>query len=348
MTGKLDKCFVLFSCCLITKGVNRSIIIDTQRNEFHFIPNELCELIEEFRAEPVRQVMSRFTDAGERDILLEYLNFFEQNELGFYTNNPDSFPRIDNEFRSLNAISNAIIDIRNVVNYDIDAKLQELESLGCEAVQIRIFESLAHQAFDKLLQSFAGLSFRCVEILMNADELYDKKHLRKLLKAHPDINKIVLHSSKKNGFLSLNHYQLLEFKTSVLANRTQCGQIGAKYFIPNLSHVIESQSFNVCLNKKIAIDEDGFIKNCPSFDQHFGNARESSLTEAMERKGFKDFWALGKDKIETCKDCEFRHICTDCRAYIKEQGNLYSKPAKCGYDPYTNIWQDWSLNALRK
>jgi len=39
-----------------------------------------------------------------------------------------------------------------------------------------------------------------------------------------------------------------------------------------------------------------------------------------------------------CKDCEFRYVCTDCRAYRADAEDLYSKRARCSYDPYTATW----------
>jgi hypothetical protein len=52
-----------------------------------------------------------------------------------------------------------------------------------------------------------------------------------------------------------------------------------------------------------------------------------------------------KDQIDVCKDCEFRHIRTDCR--IRRNDNIYSKPTlKCGYSPYTNEWEDWSTQSI--
>lgn len=346
MNNNLDKYFVLFSCCLITKGFNRSIIIDTQRNSFHFIPNELVELIEEFPMKTVGQITQQFIGTEEKEIFLEYLQFLEDNELGFYTANPASFPQIDKQFISAGIISNAIFDFRKEIKYDLDGCFEDLETLGCEAIQIRIFENLTPLIFDKLMESFGRIAFRCVEILLNADETFDKKYLKNILKKNPNINKIGLYSSAKKEFLALNYYQCLETQTTRLTSREHCGQMGAKYFTTNLNHVIESHSFNSCLNKKLSIDEDGLIKNCPSLKQHFGAAGETSLTEAVEKSGFKDLWSVGKDNIEICKDCEFRHICTDCRAYTQNTSNNFSKPIKCGYDPYSNIWEEWSLNPL--
>jgi SPASM domain peptide maturase of grasp-with-spasm system len=70
----------------------------------------------------------------------------------------------------------------------------------------------------------------------------------------------------------------------------------------------------------------------------YGNIRQTTLSEALKKNGFKDYWEINKDQIDVCKDCEFRYICTDCRAFIQEPGNMFSKPLKCSYSPYTSLW----------
>lgn len=347
MKDKFDKFLVLFSCCFVTNGFNRSIIIDTQRNTFHFIPLVLGEFIAEFSTKTVRQIIEQFVRNDERQIFIEYLMFLEEKELCFYTDNPTTFPKIDKNFISPNIISNAVLDFRKDIHYPIEDHLQELEDFGCEGIQIRIFENLTQPTFNRLIASFEKLSFRYVELLLNADAVYTRKYLHEILRTKPNLNKVTLYNSTKKDFFLLDKYQILELKTTVIESREQCGQIGPQYFNTSLNQVIESHGFNSCLNKKISIDEYGFIKNCPSMNQSFGNAIENSLKQAMEKKGFKDFWTINKDEIAICKDCEFRHICTDCRAYTRDPDNSFSKPLKCGYDPYSNIWQDWSMNSLR-
>lgn len=27
---------------------------------------------------------------------------------------------------------------------------------------------------------------------------------------------------------------------------------------------------------------------------------------------------------------------------------MYSKPLKCGYNPYTNVWEEWSTNPVKE
>ena len=181
MKNKLDKYFVMFSCCFITKGFNRSIIIDTQRNTFHFIPIALGELIDEFSTKTVGEIIRQFVDDEEREIFTEYLFFLEEKEIGFYTNIPASFPKINQKLLSSNIISNAVLDFRKDIRYDVNKHLQDLETLGCNAVQIRIFENLSQSTFDKLLESIETPSFSHVELLMNADKIYNKKYLKSVL-----------------------------------------------------------------------------------------------------------------------------------------------------------------------
>jgi radical SAM protein with 4Fe4S-binding SPASM domain len=58
----------------------------------------------------------------------------------------------------------------------------------------------------------------------------------------------------------------------------------------------------------------------------YGNIKYTTLTEALNKKGFKDNWHIHKDQIEVCKDCEFRYMCTDCRAYIEQPNDKFSNP----------------------
>jgi radical SAM protein with 4Fe4S-binding SPASM domain len=52
------------------------------------------------------------------------------------------------------------------------------------------------------------------------------------------------------------------------------------------------------------------------------------MLEAVEKKRFKNLWHINKDQIKVCKGCEFRYICTDCRAYVEDIDDKYSKPKK--------------------
>jgi radical SAM protein with 4Fe4S-binding SPASM domain len=73
--------------------------------------------------------------------------------------------------------------------------------------------------------------------------------------------------------------------------------------------------------------------------EHFGHINEVSLMEVLIKKDFSVLWGITKDDILICKDCEFRYMCTDCRAHIQDKNNVTSKPINCEYDPYTALWR---------
>jgi SPASM domain peptide maturase of grasp-with-spasm system len=76
----------------------------------------------------------------------------------------------------------------------------------------------------------------------------------------------------------------------------------------------------------------------------YGNIKNKKLTDVLQDESFKKIWYISKDQIKVCQDCEFRHICTDCRAYLSDKEDIFSKPAKCGYNPYTNTWEEMPSN----
>ena len=78
----------------------------------------------------------------------------------------------------------------------------------------------------------------------------------------------------------------------------------------------------------------------------FGKVKNiSQLSSIIRSQEFHKNWKITKDQISICKDCEFRHVCSDCRAYLQEPQNSLSKPLKCNYDPYTASWNSAHLVA---
>lgn len=82
--------------------------------------------------------------------------------------------------------------------------------------------------------------------------------------------------------------------------------------------------------------------------QSFGNIANISLADVVSTPDFRKYWDINKDEINNCRDCEFRYICTDCRAYLSNPDDDYSQPLKCGYNPENCEWDDWASNPLKQ
>lgn len=129
MLKNKDKYMVLFACCLLVKGAVRSLIVDTQRETFHFIPNDLYDLLMEDINMPMDQIYQMYGDDNE-GTLDQYFHYLLEKEVVFFTDEPESFPKISTEWCTPRKISNAIIDFSSTSAFDHRKAIKELDQLG--------------------------------------------------------------------------------------------------------------------------------------------------------------------------------------------------------------------------
>lgn len=333
-----DLFLLLFACCIPVKGAKRSILCDTQRNTFKLIPNDMYDFISTCASERLRNVYKGY-DVSTFNVLDEYISLVMDEEFGFLTEAPEKFPKVDLNFITPEEISDSIIDLNEDSNYDIKKILCELEILGCKSVQFRFFGNHSIDYIKNVLTHLDDQSFNTVEIVLSISKQVIKDDLVDILKTNFRVYAIYAFNSDVEEIV---YVQSNVTKSLVLINQpdfevNDCGCISPAYFVTNLKHLMESKSYNNCLNKKISIDYNGLIKNCPSMGQDYGHISTSSLIEIYQLRQFQKYWKLKKDDVKVCQDCEFRYICSDCRVFT-ENNDILGKPQKCNYDPYTAQW----------
>lgn len=339
----------LFSNCIIVDGQNRSLILDLQRENFSVIPKSLSKVLNYFNnKKSVLEVINLYGEENKK-IVEEYLDFLIEKEFCIYVNFDEfeQFTDIDKKFEVPAISTNTIIEISKITLPLIEKIIDDIYKTYCRNVQIVAYDYISADDLKTILSITKNKDFRSIELVLKYSKdifnfIYD------IDKYNFSITELTLHNAlDKNKKVEKVTFSInfLDYEIKSFSN---CGVVDTKYFEANKSKVLESLNHNSCLNKKISIDKDGNIKNCPSMPESFGNIKDTSLEEALNHPNFKKYWNINKDQIEVCKDCEFRHICTDCRAFIEEPENQYSKPLKCGYSPYTNEWEEWSTNPLKQ
>jgi SPASM domain peptide maturase of grasp-with-spasm system len=138
------------------------------------------------------------------------------------------------------------------------------------------------------------------------------------------VSEVILYDAGCNEKIDYKGSFIYLVKSENLTSKS-CGVICPSNFAINIPHYTEAQKFNTCLNKKISVDEFGNIKNCPSQFTSYGNIIDTKLVDVVRNEQFKLLWKIKKDDISICKSCEFRYICTDCRVFIEDSDNIYSK-----------------------
>ncbi|WP_268223762.1 grasp-with-spasm system SPASM domain peptide maturase [Sinomicrobium oceani] len=328
--------FMLYADCIPVKGYTRTMICDTANGELFFVDNTYYDLILELRELTIGEVAAML---GEDD-LPEFATFLEQmtaGDLGTFVEDPGLFPPIAEEWDSPFRITDAIIDIRDK-QHDYNGLFDQLNALLCPYVQIRSYAEQSPEALNAILSAYDKLSeFRHIEIVLKYPEDFDENGYRNILSDYRMVS-LTFYASKNDREIA--HHRM-SFIKQAFSSCEQCGIINKKSMsLPGLSSFMEHKNHNSCLNRKISIDESGRIKNCPSMKKDYGDADNVPLAEVLKDRAFTGLWDIRKDQIKVCKDCEFRYICSDCRAYVEDPSDIYSKPLKCSYDPYTGQWEE--------
>ncbi|MCP3928087.1 MAG: grasp-with-spasm system SPASM domain peptide maturase [Bacteroidetes bacterium] len=344
-----DLFVVVFECCRMVKGHSRTLFCDIQRKAYRFIPNDLAEMLLGAKGKSIRDI-KKFYDNKYDQIIEENLNLLEQKEFVFFTDHPEWFPLMSLEWDEPTALTNAIVDIDLENMHDFKKIWKQFSELGCEHIQIRSYKNLDLKALSSIIDEIQALRIISLELIISFDANMSTQEYVDFVFQYPRIFSLILHSAKedKQVYLSPTNMGNVFYSKSQIKNNMHCGQVSPEFFNIHIKSFTESQHHNSCLNRKISIDVHGNIKNCPSMPESYGNIKDTTLREALEKPGFKKHWNITKDQIAVCKDCEFRYICTDCRAYLEDPEDIYSKPLKCGYNPYTCEWEEWSTHPLKQ
>lgn len=359
LNENLDTYLQLYADCIPVKGASRSAIYDLTRNEIILFPSNYYEVLEYLTSDKIGVLLNCLGSEKEKALIIKFIDFLDQNELIIFLRDTSMFPRIEERWEMPAIVQNAIIDINTII-HDFGKIFSELDGLGCQFVQIRSFSNLLKlENLYEILSVARHKSIKSVELILKYDINISDEAYIKLVEDHPIVVSLTIHSSPNERNLMVTYecneelgYSIskeIRFVSQIIDSQIHCGIITIKTLNPpSVSNYFETKLYNGCLNGKVSIDALGEIKNCPSMNISYGNIKDTSLNVAIDTVEFKDKWTITKDQIEICKDCEFRYVCSDCRAYIEKPEDIYSKPLKCGYNPYTSKWEEWSQNPLKK
>lgn len=134
---------------------------------------------------------------------------------------------------------------------------------------------------------------------------------------------------KLSGRADLSVYDLDMFKRKAITKKSKSYRI-------NKQAVIVALSGHQCFIKDLYISSNLNIYPCVMERRiSYGNLKHKNLLDVIKHQ----IRLLSKDNIETCRDCEFRYACFDCRPDANGHG-LYDKPWYCTYSPQEGKWHD--------
>jgi len=323
------------STCLCTKGFQRGVILDFNKNKYFLSSNYIIDYIENFTP-----------DYHVNDQLNKVFKTPESQDLKFLIENEiicSSKLLFKNEFINLSydfhsKITNCIVEYHSL---DVFLNcLIQIEAIGCNNLQLFVSKNIDIYELKLILKNIDNTLIKMLEVIVfSLDGKKQISSLKKVFLKNVRLYKLIIGSSPLNERIYIDQFKIkyIDFRNDKLSY-FNCGAVHPIFFTNNLTFFTESQCHNTCLNRKLCIDQYGEIKNCPAMAKSYGNVKDTALKELISNPEFQELWTISKDQIDVCKDCEFRHMCMDCRAFIKDPENIYSQPAKCTYNPYICKW----------
>jgi len=324
------KRIAIHSHIVMTKGFSKSILLDHRNSTWFDINHETHDIICECQTSIDDCLNKR--SIIDKKFIIEYIDVLILNNIFFLVDEKIIFESFESR-NKLSDFDQLILVIGENSTFDINKALYEINNYS----------------FNCILIDLDGVAIPDINSIKNV-YLILRSDFKKFIFSHLEFastifSEIHFYNSPNEEVLMVNYCKIIYYQNGN-ANVT-CGQISEYWFNVD-SNVYSNRKYNSCLQGKVTIDAEGNIKNCPSMKESYGNIKDTTLAEAIEKPGFKKYWDINKDKIHVCKDCEFRYICTDCRAYIEDPEDILSKPLKCGYNPYTGEWSEWSTNPLKQ
>ncbi|MDX9694379.1 MAG: hypothetical protein RBT49_01170 [Bacteroidales bacterium] len=317
--------FSLFPNYIPIKGKHKCILADINNGEYFKIPELVFEVlnINIINSYNLNQLNRHFNNKYE-DGIKGYFDYFVKNKIGFYLKTNWQPAKISYEYKSPFKATNAIIEVENLNKYCITTLIKDLINLGCHEIEIRIINYNTLISILDILKKFQCdmvRSFYLNYLQENGKEnLKIEKDIEKEIISNLKINQIKIFNSNNNT--NTNNNKILHIAQSFFEDYGQTG------LIINPSYFYESQNFNASLNQKIVVDKEGNIKNYLNHKRTFGNVNNIIISDILFNSDFTKIWHISNDKIEICKECQYRYFCLNFSEILKKN-NKYFKINYC-------------------
>ena len=234
-------------------------------------------------------------------------------------------------------ITDCIIELSQYSEWDVNFFLREINKLGVKFLEIRFLDfSSFSNLFSLIKEALTDHSIEYLHFLVPFD-----KDLENVIKTELNkfnrINQLTIYNSKNTFEIKDETFDIVYSSQESICT-SQCGCVNPGYFSYSLTNYANHLKNNSCLSSKLSIDQFGEIKNCPSKKESFGKLKNVNIQQIIRSEVFQQDWNITKNSILICSDCEFRWMCSDCRVFVQDESNRFSKPSKCGYNPYINKW----------
>lgn len=299
-----NKYLRVFTDCYLVDGDNGYLIYDLSRQKLLSISQAAYNILKEIDGKSIESIISKLGND-----IVKIIDYFLIEEVCFLTDSPASFPKISEDVYIENECYSAILEIGASTNYDYIKVINELNQLGCQMLMLSI-KSDSNITSEEILNIFNATTdsfLRCIDVVVPSS--FENIFSMDFLNQNIRISSVT--------YLGLEKGEVPENKTDVLIKRIEDEELNwTEKIIPTnftftLKSFMESKKYNIALNRKICIDEFGFIRNYINHQEYFGNLSDTtvSINKVFRSTDFQKKWGISNDLIEKCRSCKFRYCC---------------------------------------
>lgn len=334
-----NKYFKFHSSCVIVNGKENSNIYDLRRGGLYTFPNSVIEVFQDYSSGAISKLLEDYSE--QKETINKYLDFFIENELIFFIENPKdlaNFPEINRRFNKPYDLDIILLEIDNFDFLKKSLFKNNLVSeLGCTEL-VLIGKSDTKENLKDILNELNKTKIQTVTYFID-EKYYSETFFNDLINNNLRLREIIVYNSSKESdvFETENSvfFSSEDLRTLLTRRITSIDDL-----VPNLDSFVESQEHNLFYNRRVYIDNDNFVKHAFEENETFGNLSDITIIEIIQSSKFRKLWFLNKNKISVCKDCGLRYICPDNRIPIKkEDSEEYYHNIECNYNPYKNKWK---------
>lgn len=332
----MNEVFCKFKTCPIVEGYTRDIICDLQRNNFEFIPKSLTSFIRYCEGKSKKKIKEYVEYSENKTTYKEYLKFLKQNEFVFFCDEDDYNNFTDfgpEKYEIPYTLKTLIIQYNSKLNYiPIVAAANKclVPSISFDLTEC----NNADQGITRISLLLTNTRFYTIFFKINEVQIFLCEYLQSFASTCSFNIVIYLPYSLLRKSLDIN-YSHLQFRYYSIT-----GLNPGNDFIVNHDFYFESLSANQFYNKKIFVNQDGYISPM-GYKHYFIKSIEKVENEEYNQIFSADHivWSISKFKIKNCKHCEFKLICCTDNLPLLKNGEWVLEN-ECNYNPYTNEWSN--------
>jgi len=294
--------FKIYPHVKFVSGKNRSVLYDLKKSKIFNVPQVIGDLFTKLEENTIENIKNSLPE-GKGDIVDKYIEFLNQNQLGFmHKGQLSGFTELSNAQYFPGDLREAVFET-DFSQYDLFRALTEIEQTGCRYLEIRVYCECRNIAskVETLMKKLRVSSFRSVKFVIKFSGNLNEQKLKEIYYSNPKLHSFYIHSApwrKRDDAFIFTDETLHEKYLSLLRNR--------KYIV-NLPFFLEAKYANPVYNLKIAVDITGRIKNLLGSEEFFGYVNTDSVRTIIRTKSFKKYWNIQADLIKDINDSPLRY-----------------------------------------